>query len=134
MLPHFLGRFTRIVLTVVDALEADPKAAPLSGTGIGTERYTGTARVVHDASEALATMEPGDILVAPYTAPTYNAVLSMAGGLITEEGGLLCHAAVIARELSLPAVIGASDAMARIPPGATVEIDPVAGQVRVLST
>ena len=133
LLPHFLGRFTRIVLTVVDALEADPAAAPLSGTGIGTTTYTGRARVVHDASEALATMEPGDILVAPYTAPTYNAVLSMAGGLVTEEGGLLCHAAVIARELGLPAVIGAGDAMARIPDGATVEIDPVAGQVRVVS-
>jgi pyruvate,water dikinase len=132
LLPTYLGRFTRIVLTVVDALEADPAAEPLTGTGIGTTTYTGRARVVRDAAEALATMEPGDVLVAPYTAPTYNAVLSMAGGLVTEEGGLLCHAAVIARELGLPAVIGAVDAMARIPAGATVELDPLAGRVTVL--
>jgi pyruvate,water dikinase len=131
LLPEYLGRFTRVVLTVVAALEADPQAEPLTGMGIGTESYTGTARVVRDASEALATMEPGDIIVAPYTAPTYNAVLSMAGGLVTEEGGLLCHAAVIARELGLPAVIGAADAMQRIPDGATITIDPVTGRVRV---
>ena len=76
-------------------------------------------------------MEPGDVVVAPYTAPTYNAVLSMAGAIVTEQGGLLCHAAVIARELGLPAVIGAEGAMA-IPDGATVEVDPVGGRVRVL--
>ena len=133
LLPTYLGRFSRIVLTVVDALEADPGAEPLTGTGIGAERYTGTARVVHDASEAFATMEPGDIIVAPYTAPTYNAILAIAGGLVTEEGGLLCHAAVIARELGLPAVIGAVDAMERIPAGATIEIDPLAGRVRVVA-
>jgi pyruvate,water dikinase len=101
--------------------------------GIGDTPYVGTARVVQDAVEALATMEPGDIIVAPYTAPTYNAVLAMAGAIVTGEGGLLCHAAVIARELGLPAVIGATDAMDLIPDGATIEVDPEAGTVRVLS-
>jgi phosphohistidine swiveling domain-containing protein len=51
--------------------------------GIGEASYTGTARVVHDPAEALATMEPGDVIVAPYTAPTYNAVLAMAGAIVT---------------------------------------------------
>ncbi len=87
---------------------------------------------MHDALEALATMEPGDVVVAPYTAPTYNAVLAMAGAVVTGEGGLLCHAAVIARELGLPAVIGATDAMDLVPDGATIEVDPVQGRVRVL--
>ncbi|GAC1602619.1 MAG: hypothetical protein NVS3B21_30880 [Acidimicrobiales bacterium] len=132
-LPEHLGRITRIVLTVVSSLEAEPGAGPLTGTGIGTQLYVGRARVVHDATEALASMEPGDIIVAPYTAPTYNSVLSMAGALVTAEGGLLCHAAVIARELGLPAVIGAADAMQRIPDGARVEVDPVRGRVRVLT-
>jgi pyruvate,water dikinase len=88
---------------------------------------------VHDAVEALAELEPGDVVVTPYTAPTYNSVLAMAGAIITEEGGLLCHAAVIARELGLPAVIGAQGAM-EIPDGSTVEVDPKAGRVRVLQT
>lgn len=133
VMPPNLGRMTRIVLTVVGALEADVATrAPLAGMGIGTAPYVGTARVVHDAAEALVTMEPGDIVVAPYTAPTYNAVLAMAGAIVTEEGGLLCHAAVIARELRLPAVIGASGAMRLVPDGATIRVDPVEGTVRVL--
>ena len=133
VMPPNLGRITRIVLTVVSALEADKAAEPLTGTGIGSEPYVGTARVVHDAGEALASVEPGDVIVAPYTAPTSNAVLAVAGAVVTEEGGLLCHAAVLARELGLAAVIGAADAMDRIPDGATVEVDPVAGRVRVLA-
>ena len=132
VLPTNLGRITRVILTVTETLEA-VKGGALRGLGIGDTPYVGTARVVHDASEALATMEPGDIVVAPFTAPTYNAVLAMAGGLVTEQGGLLCHAAVIARELGLPAVIGATDALALIPDGATVEVDPAAGAVRVLT-
>jgi pyruvate,water dikinase len=129
----WLGRITRVVLAVVESMEALKDAAPLTGMGIGTSTYVGTARVVRDAVEALAVMEPGDVVVAPYTAPTYNAVLAMAGAIVTEEGGLLCHAAVIARELGLPAVIGAADAMSSIPDGATVEVDPVAGRVRILT-
>lgn len=130
VLPPNLSRMTRIVLTVVDTLESKHTES-LRGMGIGTEPYTGTARVVHDAVEALAAMEPGDIVVAPYTAPTYNSVLAMAGAIVTEEGGPLCHAAVIARELGLPAVIGANGAM-ELPDGAQIEVDPVAGRVRVV--
>jgi pyruvate,water dikinase len=131
-MPPNLARITRIVLTVVGSLEAETGRAPLQGMGIGTEPYVGTARVVHDAVEALATMAPGDVVVTPYTAPTYNAVLSMAGAIVTEQGGLLCHAAVIARELGIPAVIGAGGAMDLIPDGATIEVDPTAGTVRIL--
>ncbi|HVF33375.1 MAG TPA: PEP-utilizing enzyme [Acidimicrobiales bacterium] len=133
VMPEHLARMTRIVLTVVETLEAAKGRESLTGTGIGSGSYVGTARVVHDAAEALALVEPGDVIVAPYTAPTYNAVLAMAGALVTEQGGLLCHAAVIARELGLPAVIGAADAMSRIPDGARVEVDPAAGCVTVLA-
>jgi pyruvate,water dikinase len=133
VLPPNLALLTRIVLTLVETLEAQKQGEKLRGTGIGTDTYVGTARVVHDAVEALGSMEPGDVIVAPYTAPTYNAVLSMAGAIVTEEGGLLCHAAVIARELGLPAVIGAEGAMSAIPDGATVEVDPAGGRVRVLT-
>ena len=52
---------------------------------------------------------------------------------MTEEGGPLSHAAVIARELGLPALVGAAEALALVPDGATVELDPVAGTIRVLS-
>lgn len=132
VMPPNLRRIMRIVLTVVGALEAEVGKEPLHGLGVGTTTRSGRARVVHDAAEALATMEPGDILVTHYTAPTYNAVLTMAGGLVTEQGGLLSHAAVIARELDIPAVVGAAAAMRNIPDGATVELDPVKGRVTVV--
>ena len=78
-------------------------------------------------------MAPGDVLVAAWTAPTYNSVMAIAGALIVQEGGLLCHAAVMARELDLPAVIGAGDVMDRINDCDVVEVDPVAGCIRVLT-
>ncbi len=128
LFPPNLARITDIVLTVVAAMEAK-SAPPLSGTGVGTGTYRGRARVVSDVTEALMNLEPGDVLVTQYTAPTYNAVIAIAGGLVVEQGGLLCHAAVIARELGIPAVVGAREAMQRIPDGAMVEIDTEAGTV-----
>ncbi|HUW03987.1 MAG TPA: PEP-utilizing enzyme [Acidimicrobiales bacterium] len=133
VMPPYLGQVTEVILTVMPALEAEAGYAPLHGLGLGTDSYRGTARVVTVAEDAFASMEPGDVLVAPFTSPTYNAVLAMAGAVVTEEGGLLCHAAVIARELGLPAVIGAAGAVSLIPDGAEVVVDPVAGRVEVLS-
>ena len=81
------------------------------------------------ADEALASLEPGDVLVVPFTTPAYNAVLAVCGAVVTEEGGALAHAAVLARELGIPAVVGAEAAMATIEDGAEVTVDPVAGTV-----
>lgn len=105
---------------------------PLTGVGIGTEVARGRACVATDPSEALARFEPGDILVTSGTCPAWNALLAHAGGVVTEEGGPLSHAAVIAREVGLPALIGTAGAMT-IPDGASVELDPRAGTVRVLT-
>lgn len=106
--------------------------AELTGDGIGATTYKGRACVAEDPVDALARLERGDVLVALGTTPAFNMALSIAGAVVVEEGGLLSHAAVIARELGLVAVIGAAGAMAAIPDGAIVEVDPVAGQVRVL--
>ena len=62
-----------------------------------------------------------------------RALLPSAGAVVTTEGGPLCHAAVIARELGIPAVVGAAGALREIPDGAEVEVDPVAGTVRIIS-
>ncbi|HZX55248.1 MAG TPA: PEP-utilizing enzyme, partial [Ilumatobacteraceae bacterium] len=74
--------------------------------------------------------EPGEILVVPFTTPAYNVVLPLAGGIVTAQGGPLSHAAVLARELDLPAVIGATGALALVN-GVTITIDPESGQVTV---
>jgi len=108
--------------------------AGLDGDGIGDAVYQGRACLATDPGEALDRMQPGDVLVACGTTPAYNMALSIAGAVVVEEGGLLSHAAVIARELGLTAVIGAAGAMCDIPDGALVEVDPVAGRVRVLTS
>ena len=105
----------------------------LHGTGVGTKVVQGVARVATSPEEALDRLEPGDVLVVAGTTPAYNLVLSLAGGVVTADGGPMSHAAVIARELGIPAVIGARGALTDIPDGALVEIDPVAGEVRIVS-
>jgi pyruvate,water dikinase len=112
-------------------LGGEEHGAPMAGTGIGTQPYRGRARRADTPEDAIAELEPGDVLVVPYTTPAYNTVLPLAGAIVTAEGGALSHAAVLARELGISAVVGVSGAMS-VPDGATVEVDPVAGLVRVL--
>ncbi len=133
-LPDPLAQLMDCVLTVLELIESplDRAGSDLDGIGIGDESYVGRARVVSDAIDALATFEPGDVLVTPYTVPTINSVLAMAGAVVTEEGGLLSHAAVIAREFGIPGVIGIDNASSVIEDGASIEVNAAAGTVRVL--
>jgi pyruvate,water dikinase len=122
----------RAILATRDAMYSAPADHPLAGTGIGAAPYRGCARVARNAEDAIMRMEPGDVLVTTTTTPAFNAVLAIAGGLVVEEGGLVSHAAIMARELGLPAVVGAAGAVDTVDDGATVEVDPCAGRVRVL--
>lgn len=92
---------------------------------------TGRARVIMSITDADA-LEPGDILVAPTTAPPWTPLFAIAGGIVTDTGGILSHCAVVAREYMIPAVVGCGDATRRITDGQTVEIDGTAGVVRIL--
>jgi pyruvate,water dikinase len=113
----------------------EPDGSPVTwtgdGIGVGTEPYTGRACVAASPEEALAKLEPGDVLVAIMTTPAYEAVLPIAGAVVTEHGGLISHTALMARELGLPAVVGVAGATTAIPDGAKVEVDPATGQVRI---
>ena len=111
---------------------ADDEPSEVSGIGIGHTTYRGRTCVVRDLMLAFDQLEPGDVLVAPITGPSMNSLLPAIGALVVEEGGALCHAAIVAREFGLAAVIGAHEATIRIPPGAQVEVDPKLGTVRVL--
>jgi pyruvate,water dikinase len=134
VLPEAMRTVSRAQVRLRDTFTAPPEArAALTGDGVGAVAHRGRACVAADPGEALARLEPGDVLVALGTTPAFNMALSIAGAVVVEEGGLLSHAAVIARELGLPAVIGAAGAMAAIPDGALVEVDPVAGRVRILA-
>jgi phosphohistidine swiveling domain-containing protein len=133
-LPRGMARIVGAVQRVMAeaGLDGEMKTTGLAGVGIGQHSYRGTARLAGNPEDALAQMEPGDVLVVPCTTPAFNMVLTLAGAIVTAEGGALSHAAVLARELGIPAVVGAPGALHEIPDGATVEVDPVAGTVRVV--
>lgn len=137
-LPRAMRAVSRAQLALRDSFTAPLDATgtarrDLEGEGIGTHSYSGRACVATDPADALTRLEPGDVLVAMGTTPAFNMALSIAGAVVVEEGGLLSHAAVIARELGLPALIGVAGSVDGIPDGAIVEVDPVAGQVRILA-
>lgn len=133
VLPEHLARLTGMVQTVMlhMGMSGDASGDPLSGVGIGGGIVTATARVATSPEAALDVLEPGDVLVVAGTTPAYNLVLSIAGGIITADGGPMSHAAVIARELGIPAVVGARGALTDIPDGAVVTLDAASGTVTV---
>ena len=111
-----------------DTLTSDD-ATVLRGTGASPGHVTGPARVVLGPDD-FERVQPGDIIVAPSSNPSWVPLFAIAGGLVTNTGGVLSHAAVVAREFDLPAVVGVSNATTRIVDGQTVELDGTTGLVR----
>ena len=103
----------------------------LQGTGASAGRARGPARVTLTPAD-FARVQPGDIIVCPSSNPSWVPLFAIAGGLVTNTGGVLSHAAVVAREFGLPAVVGTGDATTRIADGRMVEIDGASGEVRLL--
>ena len=103
----------------------------LRGTGASAGVARGPARVVLGPSD-FERVQAGDIIVAPSSNPSWVPLFTIAAGLVTDTGGVLCHAAVVAREFALPAVVGLGDATKRIADGRLIEIDGVQGLVRQL--
>jgi phosphohistidine swiveling domain-containing protein len=108
----------------------DP-ALEIPGVAAVRGSYTGVARVV-SGEEDFDRLGPGEVLVCSMTSPAWAPVLPLAGALVTDHGGILSHAAVIAREFGIPAVVATGRATSLIPDGATVEVDGGRGLVRVL--
>ena len=76
-----------------------------------------------------ASLEPGEILVAPSTDPGWTPLFLTAGGLVMEMGGPMSHGAIVAREYGIPAVVGVPDATGRISTGQRITVDGSAGEV-----
>jgi len=92
-----------------------------SGRSIGQRIGTGTARVLDDLSE-MGRVLPGDVLVTDMTDPDWEPIMKRAAAIVTNRGGRTCHAAIIARELGVPAVVGTADATRAVPDGAPVTV------------
>jgi len=103
-------------------------SATLTGTPGSRGTATGTTRIVRGPSD-FHRVRPGDILICPWTDPGWTPLLRIAAGVVTETGGVLSHAAIIARERGTPAVLGIPDATRMLREGTTTTIDGTAGTV-----
>jgi len=92
-----------------------------TGRSIGQKIGVGKARVIKDVSE-MSRVQPGDVLVSDMTDPDWEPVMKRASAIVTNRGGRTCHAAIIARELGIPAVVGCSDATDSIRDGVEVTV------------
>ena len=91
------------------------------GRAIGQKIGSGVARVVRSVAE-MHRVQPGDVLIADMTDPDWEPVMKRAAAIVTNRGGRTCHAAIIARELGVPAVVGTGDALQRIADGTPVTV------------
>jgi pyruvate,water dikinase len=107
---------------------AERAAALVTGLAASPGVVTGRVRVLHAPSEG-GVLETGEILVAPMTSPDWVPVIRRAGGLVTDSGGMTCHAAIVARELGVPCVVGTRHATEVLRDGMVVTVDAAHGVV-----
>jgi pyruvate,water dikinase len=103
----------------------------LSGLAVNEGVYEGPARLV-DMADDFAKIQRGDVLVTRMTSPYFNVVLPLLGAIVTDRGGQLCHAAIVAREYGIPGIVGTRDATSKISDGMRVRVDGTTGEVRIL--
>jgi pyruvate,water dikinase len=115
--------------TVLRTWRLDPhQVSPLvCGSAIGTSASHGRARVIGDPSE-IQRFEMGDVLVTRRTDPDWEPILKKARGVVTDQGGRTCHAAIIAREMGITAVVGTGDGTSRIRDGQTITLSCCEGE------
>ena len=97
------------------------------GRAIGEKIATGQVRIVATTQD-LAAFRPGEVLVAETTSPDWEPVMKGAAAIVTNRGGRTCHAAIVARELGVPAIVGAEDATGKLTSGAMVTISCAEGE------
>ena len=100
----------------------------VTGRAVGEKIASGRTRRIATARD-LAAFKPGEILVAPATSPDWEPVMKIASGVITDKGGRTCHAAIVARELGIPAVVGATHATEKLKTGTSVTVSCAEGEI-----
>jgi len=107
---------------------AEPGTVLVEGRAVGEKISAGPVRIVTDARQ-LGDFKLGEVLVAESTTPDWEPVMKIAAAIVTERGGRTCHAAIVARELGIPAVVGAAGAKKVLKAGATVTVSCAEGEV-----
>jgi pyruvate,water dikinase len=126
--PLVIGRFD----PQASAIEPPPGGIRLlKGLAISPGVVTGPARVII-RSDTREEVHPGEILVAPFTDPGWTPYFLRAAGIVMDQGGLLSHGSIVAREYGIPAVVNVGPATEIIRTGQRIEVDGNRGQVRIL--
>ena len=99
----------------------------VQGRAIGSRIGQGRARVIRSAAQ-MAEVEAGDVLITEMTDPDWEPVMKRAAAIVTDRGGRTCHAAIVARELGVPAVVGTGEATRRVPDGTEVTVSCAEGE------
>jgi pyruvate,water dikinase len=107
---------------------APSETALVSGVPASAGRARGRVRVVR-GPEQFDELQPGEVLVAPLTAPAWTPLFRLAAAVVTDVGSPAAHASIIAREYGIPAVVGCGDATARLRTGMQVTVDGITGNV-----
>jgi phosphohistidine swiveling domain-containing protein len=131
--PNFVGNVSRFMRSIPGAfarmIGAEPsERAIVSGSPASPGRATRAVRVVRGPDE-FDQLQPGEILVAPLTAPAWTPLFTRAAAVVTDVGSAASHASIIAREYGIPAVVGCGDATARLRTGMRVTVDGTSGNV-----
>lgn len=134
-LPPSVGRLMRAIFIglghVFGSSQAQNEERVLYGLAASKGVYEGPARRVSGPSE-FGLIAKGDVLVTESTSEAFNILLPLLGGIVTDNGGLLSHAAIVSREYGIPGVVGTREATGRIANGVLVRVDGDAGEVTVL--
>lgn len=134
-LPPAAGRVMRAISTSLGHLfgssQAQNEEKVLYGLAASKGVYEGPARRVSGPAE-FGRINKGDVLVTESTTEAFNILLPLLGGIVTDNGGLLSHAAIVAREYGIPGVVGTREATGRIADGVRVRVDGDNGEVTVL--
>jgi phosphohistidine swiveling domain-containing protein len=134
-LPPSVGRVMRAMFISLGHLfgssQAQNEERVLYGIAASKGVYEGPARRVSGPSE-FGQIAKGDVLVTESTTEAFNILLPLLGGIVTDNGGLLSHAAIVSREYGIPGVVGTREATGRIANGVLVRVDGDAGEVTVL--
>ena len=109
-----------------------PKTSVVKGLTASLGKAKGIARIVKSSKE-IEKVKEGDVLVAVMTRPDYIMGMKRAAAIVTDEGGLTCHAAIVARELKIPCIIGTKFATRVLKDGEEVEVDASKGEVKITS-
>jgi pyruvate,water dikinase len=102
----------------------------IRGLGANNGKITGTARVIEDFTQ-IDRLQEGDILVTRFTDTGWTPKFAILSGIVTEYGGILCHAAIVSREYGIPAIVCCKDAMSKISDGQQITIDGSTGVVTI---